>query len=172
MAARKKKSKRTRPLSPNGFKKLVDNVVKRYGKVRIVCSDEPSPCDCMCDQCRDNSDYSPENRMRQITKDGHCKVSYTGDGYGRNFSDSCFLDEYSCEEVKCKCGAEKYNDKMRARFNYNPYRDILKNCHCEPIKTVKQTVQYMLDHDENEYYPTELRYGKRFSIKKKVRFKY
>lgn len=169
------KKKRSRPISTRGFKDLVNKIVNRYGKVRIVSASEPAPCDCMCKTCRENSDYSPENRMRQITKNGNCEVSYSGDGYGRHFSTSCFLDGYEYEPIKCKCGAERFNKNLKRRKSYDHYYDWqkLKNCNCEPTKTVKKTVEFMLDHDKEEtLWPVELRYGKRFSIKKKIKFKY
>lgn len=150
---RKKRINTNKPLSERMFVNLVDKIVKRHGQVRIVSSDEEPTCDCLCASCKKEKlgNYDVDFRMRQISKDGNCKVSYYGDGYGRNFSQSCFIDRYY-DDNDCGC-------------------DWTDDCVCIPKKTVKKTVRYLLEHDDSEMAPVELRYGKRFSIKKKIKLK-
>lgn len=161
---RKKRINTNKPLSERMFVNLVDKIVKRHGKIRIVSSDVKPQCDCLCKECREENEsgYDDTLKMRQITRDGNCKVSYEGDGYGRYFSQSCFVENYF-DDMNCKCGADDHN-------NYHHYEDHME-CTCEPKKTVKKTMNYLLDHDRSDVWPIELRYGKRFKIKKKIRLK-
>lgn len=160
---KKRKVKSNRAISETTFINLVDKLVKRHGKVRILSSDgeEQNLCDCLCKKCERSRLEEVDMRMRQIDKKGECKVSYNSEGYSNwsGFSRSCFMDEYFDQAHHCS------NDNDG---------DCYWSCKCEEKEvkpTVKQTVEYMLDHDRGDIFPTRIEYGKKYKRKMKVKLK-
>jgi hypothetical protein len=136
----------------------IDRLVKRYGKVRLVSQDASydPPCDCMCKSCKNRflDGDEPDMRRRLIDKKGNCVVSYKSDGHKKwsGFSQSCFMDNY-WDDLDCNHPRGIWGDKT---------------CKCEPKKTVKKTMGYLLDHDRDDLMPIIIEYGKRFSKKVKL----
>ena len=140
-------------LSRNQFEKKVMSLIAKYGKVRIVFQDddESPPCGCLCDLCLAKQP-SVSQRRRVLTNKGTCVVAYKGSEYKKwsGYTTSCFMDAY--DEDYCTCS---YMDR-------NP-------CECKPPKkTVKRTIDIMMEHDDGQLQPVLIEYGKRFVKKVKV----
>ena len=159
MARKSKKKKKV--VSTRAFHNKVMNLVKRYGKVRMVFRDgeelDQDICDCMCKKCIANFHDIPEYdyRRRLITKSGEIRVSYKSNGHKHwsRYTESCFMDEY----------VQKHARKDR----FDGYGQYTSNRELQRVKdtyyTPKISLKLMAEHDnEVGIFPVAIEYGPRF----------